>query len=114
MDQVVLFLRKFHLDSRQIYFGGDDEEVLVAGGQDFFLCGSFSVQRTVDAGALGFFKSEAAGCIGLRIHIDKQRVDMLVCQRSREVDGSRRFADAAFLVRDSEYSSSHMGVGYRS
>ena len=57
-------------------------------------------QRFVEraAGCDTALLADAAGQISLRVGIDSQHSTTCHCQRGREVDGRRGFADATFLV----------------
>jgi hypothetical protein len=50
--------------------------------------------------------SEPGSSICLRIEINQEYAAVELCQRSREIDGGRGFADTAFLIRDG-YGFSH-------
>src|SRR5206468_2514150 len=56
--------------------------------------------RVVDAPRHLLQVEERHRAVGLRIEIDEQRPLAAERQRRRQVDGGRRLADAAFLVRD--------------
>ena len=51
---------------------------------------------------LGLVDAAAHGRVALGIEIDEQRAALGGRQRGREIDGGRRFADAAFLVRNGD------------
>ena len=61
-------------------------------------------QRLVDRAAGGglSFEADAAGEIGLRVHVDEQHALLGEGERRGEVDGSRGFADAALLIGDGQ------------
>ncbi len=59
------------------------------------------VQRVPNAIALD---ADAARRIALRVRIDEQRFPLSGREGGREVHSGRRFADAALLVRDCDYT----------
>src|SRR5439155_18141489 len=78
------------LGARQIEIGGHDEQVIAARGGDFFYNGGFAKQRFVKTGLLDSLQTKRACCIGLRIKIDKQNVQVHLCQRRPEIYGRGR------------------------
>ena len=59
------------------------------------------VKRVANAIA---FDADAARRVALRIRIDEQRFPLSGREGGREVHSGRRFADAALLVRDGDYT----------
>jgi len=52
---------------------------------------------------LGFFNTQTAGGVALGVHIDKQHPVAPLRDTGAQVDGCRRFADAAFLIDNGNY-----------
>ena len=86
--------------------------VIAARRGDFFYNGGFAKQRFVKTGLLDSLQTKRACCIGLRIKIDKQNVQVHLCQRRPEIYGRGRLADAALLICDRD--NFHLAEGYQS
>ena len=59
-------------------------------------------QQVVDRMILILIDAESAGSVSLRIKVDQKDLFPFLHEGSREIDGRRRLADAAFLVCDSD------------
>ena len=53
----------------------------------------------IDTTDVGKRNAQADGQVGLRIHVDAEDAVAELGQRAAEVDGARRLADAALLIR---------------
>ena len=69
-------------------------------------------ERLVDRPCRGGvpFEADAAGQVGLRVHVDEQDALPGEGEGGREVDGGCGFPDAAFLIGDREDARWHYGV----
>ncbi len=61
---------------------------------------SLARQHLIDAGRAGPIDPETDGRVGLRVDVDEQRLVARLGDAGGDVDGGRRLADAALLVRD--------------
>ena len=100
------------LGAREVPVRGNGEQTVDPGLQDEGVRIGRRVvagERVVDGARAGRLPSQpdAAREVGLRIHVDEQHLLVRQCQRGREVDGGRGFADAALLVGDGDDAAPH-------
>ena len=102
---------EFAFGGRKVDVGGRHVDSCCFGRKDNFVQRRTTVGQDVCHRAVDGIEIDAqpGSQIGLRIHVDAQNAEPFFCQRARQVDGRRGFADAAFLVRDRDHIR-HRGV----
>jgi len=90
---------EFDLRAGEIERCGKQFEVCDVGGNERIVDTRIAEQHAIGVGAqFAFFDTEARGGIALRVAIDNEHALPFKCERGTEIDGGRRFADAAFLI----------------
>ena len=92
--------RQLNVGSAQIHFAGDDVQPLERAGLNFFQQPAFAQQHAIGAGAFGFFQTQSAGGVGLRVQVEEQDPAAHRGDASGQVDRGGGLAYATFLVGD--------------
>lgn len=96
--EVFSFTSDFDFRTGEVDVSGNEPEVISASGNDAVFQGAVAEQRFVNAQTLHGVVAESAGGVGLRIEIDEEHAVASGSDGGGEVDGGRRFSDAALLV----------------
>src|SRR6266581_6425363 len=94
--------RDFHFRAGKIEIGWNEKEVIQSRRQNFVSKGRLAQQRIVQGLSFEVLHSERAGGVALWVEINEQNALRAFRQRSPEIHGGRRFADAALLIRDGD------------
>ena len=100
--QVVVHPRHFDFQPGQVEVGRDEGELRQAGRGDAGTDLGGAGEGAVEGGRVFHPGGEGAGGIALRVEIDEEDAPAARGEAGGEIDGRRRFANAAFLVRDRE------------
>jgi hypothetical protein len=99
-EQVIFHSRQFEIGGAQIHFAGNNFKPLESGAFDFVEQAAFTQQDAIRAVTLGFFQTQAAGGIGLRVEIKQEHAPAQRGEARGKIDGRGGLAHATFLVGD--------------
>lgn len=102
------------LDAAEVHFAGDEMEAVEGGGEDFFEQRAFAEERAVGAGTGGFLDADAAGGVGLRVHIDEEDALPEGGEARRKVHGRGGFPPRLLIGNrhDIARHARNLGVGF--
>ena len=92
-------VNQFDGRAHEVLVSGDEVEALDGAFQDHILEGDVEQQGMVERAARGVsWESEGSGAVRLRVAVNDERGQGLLCERGPEVDGGGRLADAALPI----------------
>ncbi len=99
--EVIIETGDFDFGAGEVEIGGDEEEVIVAGGDDAIEDIAPGDEWAVDGVAIDAIEAEGAGGVGLGVEVDEEDALAKGREAGGQINGGGGFADSAFLVGNS-------------
>ena len=105
--KMILPARNLHVRPAKIDLTGNDLQILEGSRPDFAHQFFFAEQRPIRTRSLGFFETDPARRVGLRVQVQQKDFFSDRREAGRQINGGGRFAHSPFLIRHRDDSCCH-------